>query len=119
MLVALFVLFLVSMALSLVGLSLEVRLRTAREEARSTTLTALCDAALAEALAGLALSPQAGGVATHPFGGGTIGSEVQAIAAQHYQITGTASFEGRSRSVLADVVRDAQGTRVVHWQRLT
>ncbi len=118
MLVALFVLFLVSMALSLVGLSLEVRLRTAREEARGTTLTALCDAALAEALAGLALSPQAGGVAAHPFGGGTIGSQVQAIAAQHYQITGTASFESRSRSVLADVLRDASGTRVVHWQRL-
>jgi hypothetical protein len=118
MLVALFVLFLVSMALSLIGLSLEVRLRTAREEARGTTLTALCDAALAEALASLALSPQAGGVAAHPFGGGTIGSQVQVIAAQHYQITGTASFEGRSRSVLADVVRDAQGTRVVHWQRL-
>lgn len=117
MLVALIVVFLVSLAISLVGLSLEVRLRTAREEARGTTLTALCDAAVAEALADLAAG-QAGGIAAHPFGSGTIGSQVQSVAAHTYQITATANYEGKSRTVVAIAVSDAQGTRVVSWRRL-
>jgi hypothetical protein len=117
MLVALFVLFLVSVALSLIGLSLALRLRTARDEARGTALTALCDAALAETMAGVAAG-RASGVGEHPFGGGTIGSQVQIVAAKHYRVTATAHFGGRARAVEADVVRDDQGTRVVHWQRL-
>jgi hypothetical protein len=117
MLVALIVVFLVSLAISLVGLSLEVRLRTARVEARGTTLTALCDAAVAEALAGLAAG-QTSGIAEHPFGSGTIGSQVQILAAQNYRITATASFAGKSRTVVATAVSNAQGTSVVHWQRL-
>jgi hypothetical protein len=117
LLVALIVTFLVSVALSLVGLSLAVRMRTAREEARATTLNALCDAAVAETLAGLS-SGQARGIGEHPFGSGTIGSQVQTVTPGHYRITATARFGGRTRTVLADVVRDDQGTRVVHWQRM-
>lgn len=118
MLVALFVVFLLSVALSLLGLSLALRLRLARDEARGTTLGAFCDAAIAETLAQLAAG-QARGVEVHPFGSGTIGSEVQVVAAKHYRILATARFGGKSRTVQADVVRDDQGTRVVHWQRLT
>jgi hypothetical protein len=117
LLVALFVVFLLSLSLSLIGLSLALRLRVARDEARGTMLTALCDAAIAETLADVAAGAF-GGVGEHPFGGGTIGSQVQKIAAQHYRITATAHFGSRARTVLADVVRDDQGTRVVHWQRL-
>jgi hypothetical protein len=117
LLVALFVVFLLSVALSLLGMSLALRLRVAHDEARATTLNALCDAAVAETLAGLAAG-QAGGVDEHPFGGGSIGSQVQTLAAKHYRITATARTGGRARTVLADVVRDDQGTRVVHWQRL-
>ncbi|HYL04806.1 MAG TPA: hypothetical protein VE075_02140 [Thermoanaerobaculia bacterium] len=117
LLVALFVVFLLSMALSLLGLSLALRLRVARDEARATMLTALCDAAVAETLAGVAAG-QPDGIDQHPFGGGSIGSQVQTLAAKHYRITATARIGGRVRTVLADVVRDDQGTRVVHWQRL-
>jgi hypothetical protein len=117
LLVALFVVFLVGVALSLLALSLAVRLRMAHEEARGAALAALCDAAVAETLAGIAAG-QVDGVGEHPFGSGTIGSEVQTLGAQHYRVTATARFDGRARAVLADVVRDLQGTRVVHWQRV-
>jgi hypothetical protein len=109
--------FMVGVALSLLALSLAVRLRMAREEARGTVLSALCDAAVAETLSGIAAG-QADGVGEHPFGSGTIGSDVQTVAAQHYRITATAHVGGKARTVLADVVRDVQGTRVVHWQRV-
>lgn len=109
--------FLTAVALSLLALSLAVRLRIARDEARGTALSALCDAAVAETLAGVAIG-QVGGIGEHPFGSGTIGSQVQTVGAMHYRITATAHFGGRARTVLADVVRDVQGTRVVHWRRL-
>jgi len=117
LLVALFATFMVGVALSLLAMSLALRLRMARDEARGTALSALCDAAIAETLSGIAAG-QVGGVGEHPFGSGTIGSQVQTLAAQHYRITATAHLGGRARAVLADVVRDVQGTRVVHWQRL-
>jgi hypothetical protein len=117
LLIALFVVFLTGVALSLLALSLAVRLRIAREEARGTALGALCDAAVAETLAAVAIG-QVGGIGEHPFGSGSIGSRVQTLGAMHYRVTATAHFGGKARSVLADVVRDVQGTRVVHWQRL-
>jgi hypothetical protein len=117
-LVALVVVFLLAVALSLIGLSLAVRLRTAREEARGTALTALCDAALAEALAGVAAG-QAAGAGDHPFGSGSIGSQIEQIDARHYRITATARYAGKGRTAVADVVRDLSGTRVVHWRRLS
>lgn len=117
LLVALFAVFMVGVALSLLALSLAVRLRMAHEEARATVLTALCDAAVAETLSGIAAG-QFGGVGEHTFGSGTIGSEVRAVGVQHYRITATARVGGKARQVLADVVRDVQGTRVVHWERV-
>jgi type II secretory pathway component PulK len=118
LLIALLVVALLSVALALIGLSLALRLRTAREEARGVTLTALCDAALAETLSGLAAG-QAGNVAEHPLGSGTVASQVATIDAHHFRIRATARFEARARTVVADVVRDVSGTRVVHWQRLS
>jgi hypothetical protein len=122
LLVALLVVFLLSVALSLIALSLAVRLRVAREEARAATLTALCDAALAETLPRVAAAAPRGGVTgvgAHPFGSGTIGSQVQKLSPTYYRITATARFEGKGRTVVADVVRDLSGTRVVHWLRLS
>lgn len=118
LLIALFVVFLISLALSLLGQSLALRLRMARHEARSTTLTALCDAALAESLAGVAAG-QPSDVVEHPFGDGAVGSQVERLDPLHFRITATARFDGRASSAVADVVRDLQGTRVVHWRRLS
>jgi hypothetical protein len=112
------VVFLLSVALSLMALALAVQLRVAREEARSTVLTALCDAALAEALAQMAAgNPE--GVAPHLFGDGTIASQVQAEGAQRFRITATATYGGKSRSAVAEVTSDAAGTRVTSWLRLS
>lgn len=118
LLVALLVVFLVSVALSLIAVSLALRMKMAREEAHSTTLTTLCDAALAEALASVAAG-QVGGAGSHAFGNGTIASQVTTVGTNQYLVTASATFGGRSRRVQAVVIRDAQGTRVVHWQRLT
>lgn len=118
LLMTIFVVFLLGMALALIGLSLTLRMRLAQHEALAVTLTALSDAALAEALAGLAADAATGGVGEHAFGRGTIGSQVERVTPIHYRVTAFARFAGRSRTVLADVLRDTQGTRVVHWQRL-
>jgi hypothetical protein len=118
LLVAIFVVFLLSMTLSLVGLSLALRMRIAQQETRAMTLTALCDAAVAEALAALA-GGAADGIAEHAFGNGTIGSQVERLSPTRFRITATARFGGKARTVLADVVRDLEGTRVVHWRRLS
>jgi hypothetical protein len=118
LLMTIFVVFLLGMALALIGLSLTLRMRLAQQEARAVTLTALSDAALAEALAGLAADAATSRVGEHAFGSGTIGSQVERVTPTRYRVTAFARFAGRSRTVLADVLRDIQGTRVVHWQRL-
>lgn len=118
LLVALLVVFLLSVALALIGLSLAVRLRTAREEARGVTLGALCDAAVAETLSGLSAGFP-GAVGEHPLGSGTIASQVATVDPHHFRIRATARFGARTRTVVADVQRDSQGTRVLHWQRLS
>jgi hypothetical protein len=118
LLVALLVVFMVSVALSLIALSLAVQMRSAREEARGTVLTSLCDAALAEALSAIAAGGRSG-LPQHAFGDGLIGSNVLAIDALHFTVTATATYGGKGRAVQAQVVRDAGGTRVVAWQRLS
>lgn len=110
--------FLSAVAVALIGLSLEVRLRSTEEEARGVALTTLCDAALAQTLAGLAQGGSQG-VAAHAFAGGTIASQVQAVDATHLTVTATAQFEGRGRTVVAAVQRDVTGTRVTAWRRLS
>lgn len=110
--------FLCSVAVALIGLSLEVRLRGVQEEARGVALTTLCDAALAQTLAGLAQGGSQG-VAPHTFAGGVVASQVQTVDANHLTVTATAQFEGKGRTVVAAVVRDATGTRVVSWRRLS
>jgi hypothetical protein len=110
--------FLSAVAVALIGLSLEVRLRSTQEETRGVVLTTLCDAALAQTLAGLAQGGSQG-VAAHTFAGGTIASQVQTLDANHLTVTATAQFEGRGRTVVAAVVRDATGAHVVAWRRLS
>jgi hypothetical protein len=110
--------FLSAVAVALIGLSLAVKLRSTQEEARGVTLTTLCDSALAQTLAGLAHGG-AQGVAAHAFAGGTIASQVQTLDANHLTVTATAQIGGRGRTVVASVVRDVAGTRVVAWRRLS
>lgn len=115
---ALLAVFLLSVALALVATSLQIRMNMVRQEARSLTLTALSDAALAETLAHLAIDATYRGVAAHPFGGGTIGSEVVRVDTRRYVVRATASYAGVERAVRATVLRLPEGTQVVSWSRV-
>lgn len=117
LLLALFVIFLVSLTLALLFASLQVRLRVLRDESRSVQLVAQTDAALAEALAGLALDPAFPGISTHSFGRGTLTSQVQRTAPTQYLVSARGTFAGKWREVAATVQRDASGLQVMSWRR--
>lgn len=114
---ALLALLLLSMALALVAASLQLRMRLVLRESRSLTLTALSDAALAEALARLSESASFRGTPEHAFGSGTLESEVHPISGVQFEILATATYAGKERIVEADVVRPpGQTARVVRWR---
>ncbi|HEX3128705.1 MAG TPA: hypothetical protein VH394_15335 [Thermoanaerobaculia bacterium] len=117
---ALLALLLLSVALALVAASLQLRMRLVQRESRSLTLTALSDAALAEALARLSEDAAFRGTPRHTFGGGTLENEVHPISGVQFEITATASYAGRERVVEAGVLRPpGQTARVVQWRMVT
>jgi hypothetical protein len=118
LLAVLLVIFLLSVALALLGASLQLRMRLVREEGRSVILGALSDAAVAEALANLAQSASYSGSPEHELGGGSIGCEVESLGAGIYDVVATATFGGRRRVVQAEVVREPGMARVRFWRRL-
>lgn len=109
---------LLSIGLALVAASLQLRMGLVRREARSVTLTALSDAALAEALAELSEDAYFHGVPEHDLGPGRLRSEVQFLSPGRYEVVATAAYAGRERTVEAEVLRPI-GTpaRVVRWRR--
>jgi type II secretory pathway component PulK len=115
---AVLVIFLLSIALALLGASLQLRMRLVRDEGRTVILGALSDAAVAEALANLAQSGSYSGSPEHELGGGRIGSQVAFLGAGIYDVVATASFGGRRRVVQAEVVRGPGTARVRFWRRL-
>jgi hypothetical protein len=112
------VVFLLSIALALLGASLQLRMRLVREDGKTVILGALSDAALAETLAKLAQSASYSGSPEHELGGGRIGSRVKLLDAGIYDVVATATFGGRSRVVQAEVVREPGKARVRFWRRL-
>lgn len=115
---AVLVVFLLSIALALLGASLQLRMRLVREEGKTVILGALSDAAVAEALANLAQSASYSGSSEHEFGGGHISSEVEPLGAGIYNVVASATFGGRSRLVQAEVIREPGMARVRFWRRL-
>lgn len=114
---ALLALLLLSVALALVAASLQLRMRLVLRESRSLTLTALSDAALAEALARLSEDAAFRGAPGHAFGGGSLESEVRPLSKVQFEVTATAAYAGRERVVEADVVRPPGETAfVVGWK---
>ena len=99
------------------GEYLQLRMRLVLRESRSLTLTALSDAALADALARLSEDAAFRGAQERPFGGGSVESEVSPLSAVRFEVTATAVYAGKQRVVEADVVRPPGETaQVVHWQ---
>jgi len=116
LLTAVFVLFLLSVVLALMAASLHLRLRLVRQEAATLTLTALSDAALAEAVANLATNTSFRGRSEHPYGGGALASRVEFVAPHRYRVTARAAYAGRDREVEADVLRTPGLIRVLRWR---
>ena len=118
LLAAVLVVFLLSIALALLGASLQLRMRLVREEGKTVILGALSDAAVAEAVANLAQSASYSGSSEHELGGGRIGSKVEPQGTGIYNVVATATFGGRKRVVQAEVVREPGMARVRFWRRL-
>ena len=118
LLAVLMVIFLLSIALALLGASLQLRMRLVREEGKTVILGALSDAAVAEAVANLAQSASYSGSSEHELGGGRIGSKVEPLGAGIYDVVATANFGGRRRVVQAEVIRQPGMARVRFWRRL-
>lgn len=119
LLTALLVLFLVSIALSLLAASLQVRMRLVKQDGETVILTALADAAVAEAVANLAHTPNYKGSPERKFGDGKIASEVTSLGPGLYDVVATARYADRKRVVQAEVFRAPGGiARVRRWRRL-
>jgi hypothetical protein len=118
LMMALLVLFLLSVVLSLLAESLLLRMRMARDEAESVAVGSLSDSALEEAMAELALDPNYRGASKHGFGGGTLQSTVESLGPGLYDITATATYGRRHRVVEAQVFRGGGGVSVRHWRRV-
>jgi len=118
LLTSLLVIFLLSIALALLGGSLQLRMRLVREDGQSVILSALSDAAVAEALANLAQSASYSGSPEHGFGGGKIASEVEPLGLGIFEVTATARYASRTRVVEAEVLRAPGIARVRRWHRL-
>jgi type II secretory pathway pseudopilin PulG len=117
LLTALLVIVLLSIALGLLAASLQLRMRMVRDDAESVLLSALSDAALAEALANLAQSAYYSGSPEHKFGGGLIASRVEPAGTGVFDVIATAAFAGRTRIVQAEVLRTPGTARVRRWRR--
>lgn len=115
LLTALVVLLLVAEAATLIGGSLAVRMRVAREDALRVELDMLGDAALADALARLAVDTHFSGSPERPFGAGSIWSAVTPSGAGHWRIEAGAVFQGVRRSAAATVEATETGLRVASW----
>jgi type II secretory pathway pseudopilin PulG len=119
LLTALVVITLVSLSLGLLAASLQLRMQLTREDAESVILSALSDAAVAEAVANLALSPDYPGAPAHEFGGGKIASRVTPVSPGIFDVVATATLRSRKRIVEAEVFRlPGKAPRVRRWRRL-
>jgi type II secretory pathway pseudopilin PulG len=119
MIMALLVLFLLSVVLALLAESLLLRMRMARDESETVAVGTLSDSALEEAMAELALDPNYQGASKHDFGGGTLQTKVQSLGPGLYDITGTATYGGRPPLVGAQVFSGGGGgVTLRHWRRV-
>jgi len=115
---ALFVLFVLAIAMELVAAALLLRMRASRADAQDAALAALADAALAETLAHLAADPAYAGVPAHPFAGGRIASRVEFLGIGRFEVRAAAGLAGRLRTVKARVERGGGTAWVVAWARV-
>jgi hypothetical protein len=115
---ALMVIFLVSVSLALLAGSLQLRLRLEGENGETVILSGLSDGALAKTLANLAGDRYYPGLPEQDFGDGRIRSRVERLDGDDYRVRATAMYRQRRRVVEAEVIRRPGMTRVIHWRRV-
>lgn len=116
---AVVVILLLSIALGLLGASLQLRMRLVRQDGVHVVLSALSDAAVAEAVAHLAESAYYSGAPEHEFGGGRIASQVRPMGPTLFAVTATAEYAGGKRIVEVEVLRPPGASPWVRrWRRL-
>ncbi|MEO7794697.1 MAG: hypothetical protein ABIV06_07960 [Thermoanaerobaculia bacterium] len=116
LLMVLFLLVLATTAGLLLSVALSVDLREQKDDARRLRLAVLVDSALEEALAALSTNPDAGGFTVHDFGGGTLQSRIVILPDGRREATAIATYAGLERSVVAEIVFDFAGPRILTWQ---
>jgi len=95
-----------------------VRRGASRGEDGFALLTALTDAALAEAVANLAADANFSSVPEHPLGSGKITSRITKLSATSFRIVAAAQLGTRTRTVEAFVQRTPAATEVRQWRVL-
>lgn len=115
LMVAIIVVLIVGSAAALLFTHHSLQTRLVHQQSRRIHLTALNDAALAEALAGLAASRIFRGSAPHPFGDGEINSRVRSIGENRREIVASASYRGWSRRTRVEVTLGPGGPWVDRW----
>ena len=115
---ALMLLLVLGLGLAVLSEGVVARLAEEQRETRSVRLTAACDAALAETLAGLAASPGFSGVSPHPFAGGTIESRVGAGAGTRRVVRARATLSAQIREAEAEIEFASGRPWVVGWRRV-
>jgi hypothetical protein len=114
---ALMLLLVLALALAVLSEGIVARMREEQREARSVRLSAACDAALAESLAGLVASADYPGFAPQPFADGTIASEVQ-ISGTDRLVHARASQGGKTEEIEAEIRFKEGRPYVARWRRV-
>jgi hypothetical protein len=115
---ALMLLAVLSLGLAVLAVGITARMNEARRESESLRLSAACDAALAEALAGLAITRSHRGDAAHPFAGAVVESAIEWKGLDERRIVVRATRGDRFREAVAEVGFSAEVPYVIRWRRV-
>ena len=112
---ALFVIILALTAGALIATTFQLRMNLVRQQEADLQVTALCDAALAMALAELEERASYSGTGgTVPFANGEIRVDVEKVSYRRVTVDVEGSYAGRRRAARADV--QLQPTLLLDWQ---
>ncbi|HXU31745.1 MAG TPA: hypothetical protein VN851_14315 [Thermoanaerobaculia bacterium] len=114
---ALMLLLVLGLALAVLSEGIVARMREEQRESQSVRLSAACDAALAESLAGLAASPDYPGFAAQEFADGTIESNVQSVGTGRL-VRARATLGGKAREIEAEIRFSSGRPFVARWRRV-
>ncbi|MCP4897051.1 MAG: hypothetical protein GY906_08755 [bacterium] len=107
---------LVAMAVLLTASYQQIHSNAHTHEMRNIELTALADAALAEAMAKLAEDPKFDGAPRHVFGAGEIGSSISQLPDNWIRIRAVAVMGNWRATITADAKVSLSGASLVRWR---